>query len=70
MRLALKTIIVCTQLMPNTFQTICLKPQSAIAMQIVISLLLVGFIWFWVTACSKNKEFSGLNNVTFGGLGC
>lgn len=37
--IALKTVIVCTQLMPNSFQTICLKPQSAIAMQIGICLL-------------------------------
>lgn len=53
MRLALRTIVVCTQLMPNSFQTVCLKPQSAIAMQIVISLLSVGFIVVGNFAYSK-----------------
>lgn len=55
MRLALKTITVCAQLMPKSFQTICLKPQSAIAMQIGIVLLWEGFVVLGNFAYSKIK---------------
>jgi len=57
MRLALNTTIVHTQLMPNSSQTIWLKPQSAIAMQIVISLLSVGFIVVGNFAYSEIRLF-------------